>query len=256
MTPREFMDQLCLCRTRWTARRDAIHASGVYYVDVAALGHELMRAVQSGCKHPWVFRCFDVIENGLCDGDDATKNLIVVGLFEAIQGDAYRHGPHDLIESKLGPRSLDAWAALIEGWTGKGIRTVEHWRRVVRNGPVVRFRFQVGNAGMLCEIGDDNSSKLVWWGQKGQGERKLSERELERYVQPLRPLVALALRDRTTDLGLIWGTLLVDAPSSVCEIVLGQKDGQGRISRVGDRVLVIDDSALLEAWPEIRRSVE
>lgn len=110
--------------------RERAKGSWLDYVGIAALGHRHFASFQKGCQASWVQGVFDAAEHVLAHGDAAAKNLVVVGLFEAVQGDAYRAGPAgDRYEARLGPRSLQAWAALIEGWTGAGIRDLAAWRR-------------------------------------------------------------------------------------------------------------------------------
>lgn len=90
-------------------------------------------AFACGCRAPWVGAVFSAIEQVLCHGDEGAQNLIVVGLFEAVQGVAYGAGATgDAYEAALLPRSRQAWADLIEGWTGAGIRDLSAWRKLAR----------------------------------------------------------------------------------------------------------------------------
>lgn len=99
------------------------------YVGIAELGHRHFAAFASGCRQPFVQGVFDAIEHVLTFGDDAAQNLVVVGLFEAVQNDAYRAGAvGDAYEAALQTHSRAAWANLIEGWTGPGIRDLSAWR--------------------------------------------------------------------------------------------------------------------------------
>lgn len=103
------------------------------YPGIAELGREHFAAFQSGCQAPWVAEVFAVIEHVLQFGDAEAQNLVVVGLFEAVQGKAYHAGSSgDRYEARLGPYSRAAWADLIEGWTGKGIRDLAAWRGKAR----------------------------------------------------------------------------------------------------------------------------
>jgi hypothetical protein len=99
------------------------------YPGIADLGRAHFLAFQSGCQAPWVASVFAVIEHVLACGDGDAKNLVVVGLFEAVQGLAYHAGPTgDRYEAMLGPSARAAWADLIEGWTGEGVRDLAAWR--------------------------------------------------------------------------------------------------------------------------------
>lgn len=100
------------------------------YVGIAELGHRHFAAFANGCRAPWVQGVFDAMEHVLTFGDASAQNLVVVGLFEAVQGDAYRAGEiGDRYESALSVRSRRAWQDLIEGWTGTGIRDLAAWRK-------------------------------------------------------------------------------------------------------------------------------
>ena len=119
----------CWPRFRTHLAREQQADTWLDYVGIAELGHRHFAAFASGCPAPWVQGVFDAIEHVLTVGDDAAQNLVVVGLFEAVQGDAYRTIPAgDRYEARLGPNSQKAWADLIEGWTGQGIRTLSTWR--------------------------------------------------------------------------------------------------------------------------------
>src|SRR5262245_9543580 len=127
-TSRDLMDALIDCRWKWRARRERFHSEGLYYMGIADLGRELFSVLLCGCKAPWTDQVFQVIEQVFEKGDAEAPNLWVVGLFESLQGQSHGQGAPDLIERRLGPRSLAAWSDLIEGWTGQGIRTVQQWR--------------------------------------------------------------------------------------------------------------------------------
>lgn len=116
-------------RRIWRRERQADSWSD--YPGIAALGREHFAAFANGCHAPWIAAVFTAIEQILCDGDHDAQNLIVVGLFEAVQGVAYRAGiVGNAYEAALLPRSRKAWADLIEGWTGAGIRDLNAWRQL------------------------------------------------------------------------------------------------------------------------------
>lgn len=116
-------------RARLFAERKA--ESWFDYTGIADMGRRHLFAFRSGCKLPWVQEVFDVMEHVLTHGDDGAQNLVVVGLMEAVQGWAYKEGEAgDRYEAKLGPQSRRAWVDLLEGWHGKGIRSLEDWRKL------------------------------------------------------------------------------------------------------------------------------
>ncbi|KYF97338.1 hypothetical protein BE17_44520 [Sorangium cellulosum] len=122
----------------WPRFRQRLHAERKHeswfdYPGIADMGRRHFHAFASGCKAPWVQAVFDAIEHVLVHGDDAAQNLVAVGLMEAVQGQAYRAGrAGNRYEAKLGPHAAKAWADLIEGWTGEGIRTLDAWRNISR----------------------------------------------------------------------------------------------------------------------------
>jgi len=191
---RQLLDALCDVRPEWRARRDAIHRSGLYYVDGARLGGELIEAVLDGLNAPWMRAAFEVIEQALERGSPSTRTLVVVGLFEAMQGPAYRRAdPLDLADAWLGAASRAAWADLIEGWTGDGIRSIEAWRRVVINGPRHRLELITPTLRLSAVLGDALS--VTWQRGSAQGGRPLTTAEAARSLLPIRPLVARRLLD-------------------------------------------------------------
>jgi hypothetical protein len=152
---RELIDALCGVRPEWAARREEIHEAELYYVDGAGLGRELIEAVLDGRDAPWIRRAFDVIEAALERGGPRAKNLVVTGLFEAMQGPVYRRAdPPDLADAWLGAASRKAWADLIEGWTGEGIRSIEAWRRVVVNGPSRAVELTTAELRLRVDLGE------------------------------------------------------------------------------------------------------
>ncbi|MDC3957566.1 hypothetical protein KEG38_27155 [Polyangium jinanense] len=106
------------------------HESWLDYTGIADMGRRHFFAFTSGCKARWVEDVFDAMEHVLVHGDDEAKNLVVVGLMEAVQTCAYPAGrAGDRYEAALRPCAAKAWADLIEGWTGEEIRTLDAWRK-------------------------------------------------------------------------------------------------------------------------------
>jgi hypothetical protein len=120
----------CWPRFRAHLARERAAEEWIDYTGIADMGNNFFRAFACGCRAPWVGAMFEAIEHVLVHGDDEAQNLVVVGLFEAVQGTAYRAGEAgDAFEAALLPRSREAWADLIEGWTGAGIRNLTAWRQ-------------------------------------------------------------------------------------------------------------------------------
>jgi hypothetical protein len=245
---RELIDALCDAQPEWSARRAAIHEAAIYYVDGADLGRELIEAVLAGRDAAWMRRAFEVIEEALVRGTAGTRNLVVVGLFEAMQGPAYRRAePPDLLDAWLGAASRAAWADLIEGWTGGGVRSIEAWRRVVVNGPRRALELTAGELRLRAELGE--SPSVIWQRGATRGGRPLTRAEAERAVAPIRPLVAQRLLDPSAaELGEVVARLEVDSAHDHAVIEIGAPAGGGRVARSGDRLFVVDLDGLLEAW--------
>ena len=142
MSPRELFVALCALRPEWQGEVEAILADRLFYPALADLGRRAFEAQLEGTRAPWIDAFYAVVERGLREGDDETKNLIVVGLFESLQGQGYHRGEADLIERRLGASSLQAWGDLLQGWTGGEVRTLAAWRRVIRNGPLTKVRWE------------------------------------------------------------------------------------------------------------------
>lgn len=118
-------------RFRSHLARERASETWLDYPGIAELGRRHFGAFASGCRAPWVHRVFAATEHVLTHGDEPAQNLVVVGLFEAVQGLAYHAGSTgDRYEAALGPHARQAWATLIEGWTGAGIRDLAAWREV------------------------------------------------------------------------------------------------------------------------------
>jgi len=244
----DLVDALCDLRPEWSARREAIHRAGLYYVDSAHLGRELIEAVLDRRDAPWVRRAFEILEQALERGSAATRNLVVVGLFEAMQGPAYRRAdPPDLAEAWLGPASRAAWADLIEGWTGAGIRSIEAWRRVIVNGAHQRIELTTPELRLCIELGEVPS--VIWQRGEVRGGRALTRLEAPRALAPVRPLVARSLLDpAAAELGEIVATLEVDGARGRAVIEFGAASSEGRVARCGDRVFTADLDGLAAAW--------
>lgn len=248
MDERELIDALCGVRPEWAARREAIHEAELYYVDSASLGRDLIDAVLEGRDAPWMRRAFEVIEAALGRGSPGARNLVVTGLFEAMQGPAYRRAdPPDLVDAWLGAASRKAWADLIEGWTGEGVRSIEAWRRVVVNGPSRAVELTTAELRLRADLGEAPS--VIWQRGEARGGRPLDRAEVARVVAPVRPLVARRLLDPSeAALGEVIARLEVDGARGRVVIEFGDAAEGGRVARCGDRMFALDLDELAAAW--------
>lgn len=123
-SPEDLMNHLLDCHAEWQEDRSRYLRGEAHYLAIAELGRELFAALLAPTEPPWIPRCFEVLERALTHGTATTRNLVVVGLFENLQNQNLSRGAADLIESHLGPRSLQAWGDLIEAWSKPGHRTM------------------------------------------------------------------------------------------------------------------------------------
>lgn len=105
------------------------------YSSLAQLSQYLQYVHDEG--HPqalaWLQRVLEVSEHHYVHHPDC-RNLILVGLFESLQTGAYSNVAFSKsVDRFLGPQTAVAYADLIEGWTGSGVRTVEAWRCIISN---------------------------------------------------------------------------------------------------------------------------
>lgn len=247
MTEREFIDALCDVRPEWDGRRMQVHDNEIYYVDGAHLGSELAMCVFAGRDEPWMTQAFAVIERALVVGTEPTRNLVVVGLFEAMQARAYRAAdPPDVLDAWLGPASRNAWALLIEGWTGRGVRTIEAWQRVVLNGKPTTIVFESADFAFRAALAEPRS---VTWRLDGvTGSWVPEPDEVERIIAPLHPLTAVRITS-DLDIGATVATLETIVGRDEAQVRFGARADGGRLACLHDeRAFVIDLDALVAAW--------
>lgn len=191
MTPRDLLSAMCALRPDWLAERDAILGDELFYPAIADLGRPVFAAQLAGEDAKWIDAFYAIVERAMRDGDPDTQNLVVVGLFESLQGQSYHDGAPDLVERRLGATSRRAWEELMQGWTGGDVRTVEAWRRVIRNGIVTRVAWH-------------DHGVVDWTGTVPQLER-------DGRTVPLDPARAKSLRDALAP----WMATAVLAPRAI-----------------------------------------
>lgn len=244
LTPAEAVELLCRATPRWRRRLPGIVEDGLPYPAIAELGHELISMVLAGRARP-VRRLFQAIERCLVDGDPDARNLLLAGMFEAMQNDAYaRMDPPDELNRWLGPVSLQAWADLIEGWTGAGIRTIEHWRRVIINGSIMRIHWQSRDGDWTLERGETGTTLDHSINNSHERtSRMLAPAEAAAILKNFQPLVAERLIDPGTA-DLTYATLHVEQPHQRVHVQIGGVLGAGRVASDGDRWFVLDSDAI------------
>ncbi len=189
----ETMEMLAASQPRWLEDLPRVLADGIFYVDIAEWGHDLIdRARRGELGRSGVKKAMSVLERGFEEGDGESVNLIVVGMFEAMQSSLYRSGElAELFESSLGPRAHEAWCDLIEGWTGEGVRTMARWAAVVRNGATRGYARRGPDGAREVHRGDVGGMLVTVSSSAGiRSERELTADEVDRELAWLSPLMS------------------------------------------------------------------
>ncbi len=132
------LKKICEHDQEWT-KMYVEKGSDLKYIDVIDFAEELMDCLIHGNKLKVIKKIFGSIEELLiAHGEDiAITSFIIAGLFNLLQNKMYHSNESsDLVEPYLGEISKKYWGDYIEGWTGKGIRTIDLWRRVLINGKI------------------------------------------------------------------------------------------------------------------------
>ena len=246
----------------WAARPRAVQGDPLY-VAIAELGHAICQALREGEAGDLV-PFFDALERAFEGGDAEALNLLGAGLFEAMQGDAYRlFEPADQLDDWLGPRALAAWRDLIEGWTGRGVRSITSWRRVAVNGRIKSARREAtGGAIAIWRVGraDEPGARGGWYPDGGRFAAEtwpLDALEAERFFGGLSPLVAERV---IGDIDAATAAMGLETPAAIVKLNLvhraqtlrvGALTGEGPAIRyVADdwKVWALDAGPLLADW--------
>jgi hypothetical protein len=109
-----------------------VQRTGIEMIDLAAFGRRLVHAISQPANEAPVRQAFAIIEERIARGG-AERRTLVTAMFEAMQNEAFANlEPPDALDDHLLPRSLEAWRALIEGFTGAGVRSIAAWRARAR----------------------------------------------------------------------------------------------------------------------------
>jgi hypothetical protein len=245
LSPAEAMTLLCRAWPRWRRKSPRILEEALFYNAIAELGAELMDAAIAG-KSDAVERALQAVERCLIEGDAEARNLVVVGMFEAMQNIAHaRLEPPDALDRWLGPVSREKWADLIEGWTGAGIRTIAHWRRVVVNGAITRLCWTDPDDTWTLERLEDGL-QLERRSVAHCSTRRLTAAEGAAILARFSPLIAeRSLAPEATPLA--YATLTVEQPHQSTSIRIGERRDPGRVASDGHRWFVLDADALAAA---------
>jgi len=161
------MNSLTACVPAWKNRENDIHEDN-FYIEIADFGKHIVDFVNNGDGEKF-HSVFEIIESALTLGDEETKNLIGAGLLEAMQN--HELDPPDLLDKFFGVETLKVWQDIIEGWIGDGIRSIEKWKRVIRNGKFKKIIISVG----IRRIEIENNSSNEYKGSKISKEHESIE---------------------------------------------------------------------------------
>lgn len=144
---KRILSKLCAPSLEWQKR----YADNEYYgeyIRIADLGREVVYDIAKGRNLKLIKTFFVGLEEILVEyeGDIAVTSLIGAGLFEAMQAAIYHSAlPTNLIEKHLGKKGLLFWGDIIEGWCGKGVRTVDAWKRILVSGMIEKVLIELAN---------------------------------------------------------------------------------------------------------------
>ena len=115
---RDLLTEACPGLAEPFAEEDAESPERLNYLEISAAARWLAARARDG-DESCLPAIFEVAERVLVDGTKSARDLIVVGLFEALQNHNVTGGVEwSLWERYLGPLSRDAWQALIDFWGG------------------------------------------------------------------------------------------------------------------------------------------
>lgn len=156
MTNAEIIKIICAHNPDW---EKSWEKSGLEYSVIAEIGMEIIRDVARGKKLERVQSVFEDIEKllqNLCGNKDVEgRSLIGAGMFENMHRYAlsqFKPKQMGAMDAYLGPVSMKLWEDLLEGWYGKGIRTLTQLDRRLRKSNYFHlgdFQIPVGYVGDL-----------------------------------------------------------------------------------------------------------
>lgn len=130
--PKEALKKICQYRKPWIKafeKQDMLP-----YLLCVEIGNEIIEDIALNRNTQELKSIFTTIEEIYKSTEDIeVTSLITAGLFSAMQNKAYDDlNPPDLVNNYLGPESLKHWGDYIEGWSGKGIRTISAWKNLAK----------------------------------------------------------------------------------------------------------------------------
>lgn len=154
--------QICAPSLEWQKRYVENEHYGAY-VRIADLGREIVHDVSKGKNTKLIKAFFLCLEEVLVqnEGDIAIYSLIGAGLFEAMQAAAYRSlQPPNLLERYMNEKSLRVWGDILEGWNGKGIRTIDAWRRILVSETIQKMVIELPDVHFELNPNTQNSNAI------------------------------------------------------------------------------------------------
>ncbi len=142
MTDAQVMKRICSFSKNW---EETWEKERLNYIVIAIIGRELIEDVSKQRNLERVNDVLKEVESILLNAQQNILSLIGAGLFEAMQIEAlntFTTKSMDIMDNYLGPRSLIMWKDIIEGWNGKGIRSIEDSSKIM-------FRISVGKVALI-----------------------------------------------------------------------------------------------------------
>lgn len=136
MTNSEILKTICVHNPDW---EKSWHTLGTDYPVIAEIGTEIINDVakdRNAERTQAVFQDVEtILKQAAAENNSEGRSLIGAGMFESMHSYAlsqFKPKQMDAMEAYLGPLSLQLWQDLLEGWYGKGIRSLVRLDRRLR----------------------------------------------------------------------------------------------------------------------------
>ncbi|WP_299464318.1 hypothetical protein [uncultured Microscilla sp.] len=195
MTPTEAAGLIAQHKPEWYAHFEQEKSAKTYYLLMSDIGHEIVDDAVEHQNIERIYKVFHTIENILeqinfKDHIDASS-LIGAGMFEAMHSTAMV--PRDFLNQFMGTRTLKFWQGIIEGWRGKGIRTLSMCERVITYGlSRVEIDWQQRAEKLLVDNLQDTHHplRMHWQGGSLLQEEVISPKRSKQALRFFSPLIA------------------------------------------------------------------
>jgi hypothetical protein len=241
MTPTEAMELITRHKPEWYAEFERLKAEGHYYVFIAEIGHEIVDDAAEYQNLERIYKVFHTIEGILeqinfKDHIDVSS-LIGAGMFEVMHDTTMV--PRDFLDQFMGERTLKFWKGIIEGWYGKGIRTLSMYERIILNDSLAMLDIkwlQRGERLVVDNRKDWNhtrSLRMHWQEESLQQKEVITPERSKQLLSFFRPLIAERalgykpnLDPQLTGFDTPYAIIKMDDSSYKSEITIGNLVGE------------------------------